>query len=86
MGIYIAIITLVYMQAQWIWLLCVCVCTCACTCMCLSPRLLINIGMMWPNIDPYGFHTAAVVSIIVGMALAQPNKSKPALYKPLLSL
>ena len=55
-------------------------------CMCLSPRLLINIGMMWPNIDPYGFYTAAVVSIIVGMALAQPNKSKPALYKPLLSL
>ena len=51
-----------------------------------APRLLINIGMMWPNIDPYGFYTAAVVSIIVGMALAQPNKSKPALYKPLLSL
>ena len=39
----------------------VCVCVCVCTCVCvracvfLPPRLLITSGMMWCDIDPYGW-------------------------------
>ena len=72
----------------------------ACVCVCVSaPRLLITSDVMWCDIDPYdwlnksyGFYMAAVVGIDSGSSDVsiytrsgnQPNKSKLALYKPLL--
>ena len=32
--------------------LCVYVCVCVCVCVCLPPRLLINNGVIWRDMDP----------------------------------
>ena len=34
---------------------CLCVCMCVCVCVCPPPRLLITIGAMWYDIDPYNW-------------------------------
>ena len=72
---------------------CVCVCVCACLhwCVCVYPPDVINIKWTlydWLN-KFYSFYVAAVVGIISRHGLSidvhhgnQPNKHKPALYKP----
>ena len=76
------------------------ICMCVHVCMCACPRLLITSGVMWCDVDPYDWlkkfyrsYMAAVVGIasmhglkIDGHRRNQPNKSKLALYKPLLLL
>ena len=79
---------------------CVCVCVRVCVCVCPPPRLVITSGVIWCDMDPYdwlnkhySFCTAAIVDIVSSCGLRigarrtnQPNKSKLALYKPLLCL
>ena len=85
---------------------CVCVCVCACVyvcvcdtvSVCLPPRLVINSGVMWCDMDLiwlvnkfYSFYMAAMISIVSRHGLRievhcrnQSNKSKLALYTLLL--
>ena len=70
----------------------------ACVFVCPSPRILITSGVMWPDMDPcdwlnkcYCFCMAAIFGIVSRRGLRNevhhrihPNKSKIALYKPLL--
>ena len=75
------------------------VCVFVCVCVCPPPlRLLITSDVMWCDVDPYdwlnmfyGFYMAIVVGIVSGCGINihtrhgnLPNKSKLALYKPLL--
>ena len=74
------------------------ICLVLCVSVCLPPRLVITSGVMWCDMDPYdwlnkfcSFFMAAIVGIISRHGLTikahhrnQPNKSKLALYKPLL--
>ena len=76
----------------------VCICVSVSVSLCPPPRLLINSGMMWHDMDPmwlvnklYSFCMAAIVSIISRHGLTietrhrkQPNKGKLALYHSLL--
>ena len=75
-------------------------CVCVCVSVCPPPRLVITSGMMWRDMDPYdwlnkyySFCMAAIVDIVSRCGLRievcrrnQTNKSKLALYKPLLRL
>ena len=72
-----------------------CVCMCVSVSVCSPPRLLITSGIIWTPNDWlnkfYSFCMAAIVGIISRHGLRnesrhrnQPNKSKLALYKPLL--
>ena len=74
---------------------CLYACVCVCLRVCPPPRLLITSGVIqtpydWLN-KFYGFSLAAVVDIVSGRDVSiytrrriYPNKSKLALYKPLL--
>ena len=80
------------------WSVCVCMCVCMCVSVCPPLRLVITSGVMWHDMDPYywlnKFYSicmAAILSIVTRHGLRievhhrnQPNKSKLALYKPLL--
>ena len=70
---------------------------CVCVSVCPPPRLVITSGMIWISYDwlnkYYTFCTAAIVDIVSRRGLRieahrrnQSNKSKLALYKPLLRL
>ena len=74
-------------------------CMCVCACMCVSaPSLLITSDVIWTSYDWlnkfYSFYMENVVGIVSKRGLtieacicrSQPNKSKLALYKLLLSL
>ena len=76
------------------------VCVCVCVSVCPPLRLVITSGVMWCDMDPYdrlnkyySFCMTAIVGIVSRRGLRievrrrnQPNKSKLALYKPLLCL
>ena len=82
------------------WLLVIDLVREVCVCVCPPPRLVITSGVMWHDMDPYdwlnkyySFCMAAIVGIVSRRGLRieachrnQPNKSKIALYKPLLRL
>ena len=59
-----------------------------CVCVCPAPRLLITSGMIWTPYDWlnkfYSFYMKTLVNIVDGCGLGIDNKSKLALYKPLI--